>query len=151
MVIKLSFFVISGEERFLPVEKKNIRASKDWDGSSWVEIKARPDILLYIPENIDTSTKVSTGTAELFGSEVHKTPKHDVVEAGKGLHDLAASVELLKIATDSNSINCPFSNDEVETNNINANTDGNAGSDAKSGSEEDLCPVSEKSEAAEAM
>ncbi|PON38113.1 Agenet domain containing protein [Parasponia andersonii] len=131
-----------GEERFLTIQKKKIRASKDWDGSSWVDIKARPDILLYIPENLSPSTKVSTGTTKLCGSEVDRIAKHEVVdEDGKGLRDFATSVELLKIARGSNSIYCPLSNYKVETNNFGAYADADAGNEDGSGLEEDLCPV----------
>ncbi|XP_062088120.1 uncharacterized protein LOC133794752 [Humulus lupulus] len=141
---------LPGEGRFLTIQKKKIRASKDWDGSSWVIIKARPDILLCIPENISPSiTKVSKVTAELLGSELDCTPKHEAFDGpdGKGLHDLTESVEIQKSLAYSNSISCPSGIDKVETNNFSANNNADFGNE--SGLEKDLChPKYEKSEAA---
>ncbi|XP_052201341.1 uncharacterized protein LOC127807495 isoform X2 [Diospyros lotus] len=34
----------SGEDRFLTLQRKNIRTSRDWVGKKWVDIKTKPDI-----------------------------------------------------------------------------------------------------------
>ncbi|KAM6601885.1 hypothetical protein CsatA_021494 [Cannabis sativa] len=143
---------LPGEGKLLTIQKKKIRASKDWDGCSWVSIKPRPDILLCIPENISPSitTKVSKGTTELSGSEIHCIPKHEAFDGpdGKGLHDLTESVELVKSFADSNSISCPLGNDKIDTNHFSANNHADFGNEGESGLGKVLChPIFEKSEA----
>ncbi|KAL5574897.1 hypothetical protein UlMin_016596 [Ulmus minor] len=108
-----------GEERFLTVQKNNLRASKDWDGSKWIDVKARPDILLYISGNVSLSKKFSifSATAEASGSKVHRA---EAIEGGQELPDLATSLDLLKIVTASTSKN-PDTRTEGKTNNFTRN------------------------------
>ncbi|KAA8537278.1 hypothetical protein F0562_027035 [Nyssa sinensis] len=46
-----------GEDRFLILQRKNIRTSRDWIGNKWVDIKAKPDILSYISSVVSPSMK----------------------------------------------------------------------------------------------
>ncbi|XP_071725145.1 uncharacterized protein [Rutidosis leptorrhynchoides] len=48
---------LPGESKFLNVDKKTLRTSRDWLGDEWVEIKAMPDILGYISANATPRTK----------------------------------------------------------------------------------------------
>ncbi|KAL7142870.1 hypothetical protein ABFS83_08G153700 [Erythranthe nasuta] len=43
-----------GENRFLTVERKNTRVSKDWIDSHWVNIKAKPNILSFLSSIFST-------------------------------------------------------------------------------------------------
>lgn len=65
---------IPGEEFFRVMLKKNLRKSRDWFGSQWVEIGAKPDILSVISA-VSPGTKLSACTmaiksAESGGSEI---------------------------------------------------------------------------------
>ncbi|XP_024022152.1 uncharacterized protein LOC21393879 [Morus notabilis] len=123
------------EKRFLTFQKKDIRASKDWDGSRWVDTKTKPEILLHIPLNVSSSTKLSSASAVMCGSEIHKTSNPEVIDGrGKGLLDLASSIDRLKIVMDStNSGIRPFINNKFEVNNLSGNKNANAGNGDKSG------------------
>ena len=122
------------------IQKKMIRASKDWFGSRWVDIKPMPDILLHIPENVMPRKKLSITTAEISGSEVRRTRSEVVNEGGQGFRDLATSIDLLKIVESTKS--------KVVASYLNGDTNADAGSDDKSGLEEGLSPVQEKNAAA---
>ncbi|XP_004295325.1 PREDICTED: uncharacterized protein LOC101315321 isoform X2 [Fragaria vesca subsp. vesca] len=73
-----------GEDKLLTFQRQNIRASRDWVDNKWVDIKARPDILLHISENVRCSIKIMTpyasATAEGCCSKVHTSPKFEVFE-----------------------------------------------------------------------
>ncbi|KAI3466501.1 hypothetical protein Pfo_023164 [Paulownia fortunei] len=47
-----------GENRFLTVAKKNIRVSRDWIDSKWVNIKAKPDILSFLSSIFSVGPKL---------------------------------------------------------------------------------------------
>lgn len=151
MVIDVTFFVMLGEGTFLTVQKKDIRASKDWDGSKWVDIKTKPEILLHIP-SVRTGTKLSSPKVELSESEIRKTSSPVVIDGGRGMLDLATSIDCLKIATESTkSGDRPFVNNRVGTNNFSGNYNTDAGKEDKSDLEKDLCPVTKKREATESV
>ncbi|TKY72254.1 hypothetical protein E2542_SST00993 [Spatholobus suberectus] len=57
-----------GEERFLTVEKKNIRISRDWINNSWVDIQGKPDICSYLSSNVRSSIRMSANSAVVDGS-----------------------------------------------------------------------------------
>lgn len=140
-----------GEGRFLTVQKKDIRASKDWDGSKWVDIKTKPEILLHIP-SVRTGTKLSSPKVELSRSEIRKTTNPVVIDGGLGMLDLATSIDHLKIATESTkSGDHTFVNNKFGTNNFSGNNNTDAGKKDKSGLEKDLCLVTKKREVAESV
>ncbi|KAG4956344.1 hypothetical protein JHK82_042050 [Glycine max] len=57
-----------GEERFLKVEKKNIRISRDWINNRWVDIQGKPDICSYLPSNVRSSIRMSANSAAVDAS-----------------------------------------------------------------------------------
>lgn len=57
-----------GEERFLMVEKKNIRISRDWINNRWVDIQGKPNICSYLSSNVRSSIGMSANSAVLDGS-----------------------------------------------------------------------------------
>lgn len=57
-----------GEERFLMVEKKNIRISQDWINNRWIDIQGRPNICSYLSSNIRSSIGMSANSAVVDGS-----------------------------------------------------------------------------------
>lgn len=57
-----------GEERFLKVEKKNIRISRDWINNRWVDIQGKPDICSYLSSNARSSIRMSANSAVVDGS-----------------------------------------------------------------------------------
>ncbi|KAJ7967823.1 putative Agenet domain-containing protein / bromo-adjacent domain-containing protein [Quillaja saponaria] len=78
----------SGEDRFLTVEKKNVRVSRDWVGYRWVGIMAKPDIVCFLSSNVGSSIKLSTCSTMADGSRSsgsatleHKVRKSPRVEA----------------------------------------------------------------------
>ena len=139
------YFCLSlGEDRFLTLQKKNIRASKDWLGGKWIDLKPKPDILVLLSENVTPSLKPE----EESGLEAQRTPKVDDIKGGQRLADLAESVDLLVNLKDSNSRKRPQISNEDEINNSissdgesdSNDSDADAGNEKKSVSEEDLCP-----------
>ncbi|KAJ0017442.1 hypothetical protein Pint_09464 [Pistacia integerrima] len=63
---------LPGEDKFLTVQKKDVRTSKDWVGDKWVDVMANPDILSYISANMNSNLKRSMcftiGEAQHCGS-----------------------------------------------------------------------------------
>ncbi|KAL5157758.1 DUF724 domain-containing protein 3 [Glycine soja] len=57
-----------GEERFLKVEKKNIRISRDWINNRWVDIQGKPDICSYLSSNVRSSIRMSANSAAVDAS-----------------------------------------------------------------------------------
>ncbi|OVA20153.1 Bromo adjacent homology (BAH) domain [Macleaya cordata] len=82
-----------GENRFLNIQKKNLRRSRDWDGNQWIDIKTNPDILSTIAAVLRAGTKLSANSAiakvaESGGSamsdrKVPNTSKLDTVKESK--------------------------------------------------------------------
>nr|KYP62653.1 hypothetical protein KK1_017194 [Cajanus cajan] len=58
-----------GEERFLMVDKKNIRVSRDWISNRWVDIQGKPDICSYLSSNVRCSVRMSANSAVVGGSK----------------------------------------------------------------------------------
>lgn len=52
------YLYLAGENRFLTVARKNMRVSRDWIGSRWVNIKAREDILSFLSSIFSPSPKL---------------------------------------------------------------------------------------------
>ncbi|KAH1040962.1 hypothetical protein AAZX31_09G012400 [Glycine max] len=99
-----------GEERFLKVEKKNIRISRDWINNRWVDIQGKPDICSYLSSNARSSIRMSANSAVVDGSmsdcsailESKPTPSAKVEVAKKvepELSGLEAPVNLENIIT----------------------------------------------------
>lgn len=57
-----------GEERFLKVEQKNIRISRDWINNRWIDIRGKPDICTYLTSNVRSSIGMSANSAVVDGS-----------------------------------------------------------------------------------
>ncbi|KAL6281897.1 hypothetical protein ACE6H2_012826 [Prunus campanulata] len=63
-----------GEEKLMIFQRKDVRASRDWVENTWVDVKAKPDILLHISENISSSMKLLTIFASSMAEEKQKLP-----------------------------------------------------------------------------
>lgn len=128
--------LVVGEGRFLTLQKKDIRASRDWMENKWIDLKPMPDILVFLSENVTPRLK----------------PAGNV---GQGLSDLAESVDLLEnVKNSSSSKRAPIYNEDETNNSIGCDSDSehldaNASSEKKSVSEED--EPYEKCEAPEAL
>ncbi|WVY94161.1 hypothetical protein V8G54_033249 [Vigna mungo] len=57
-----------GEERFLKVEQKNIRISRDWINNRWIDIRGKPDIGTYLTSNVRSGIGMSANSAVVDGS-----------------------------------------------------------------------------------
>ncbi|KAK7332420.1 hypothetical protein VNO80_29172 [Phaseolus coccineus] len=57
-----------GEERFLKVEQKNIRISRDWINNRWIDIRGKADICSYLTSNVRSSIGMSANSAVVDGS-----------------------------------------------------------------------------------
>ncbi|XP_015879208.1 uncharacterized protein LOC107415399 [Ziziphus jujuba] len=140
---------LPGEEKFLTLQKKDIRASKDWIGNKWIDLKAKPDILLFLSENVSPNLKMD----EVAGSKVNMIPKPDIVGGRQGLADLVTPIDLLENVKDSNPKKRSHINNGDETNNSNGSDSGI--DDADGGNEEKSVLVedglNEKCEASEAI
>ncbi|KAL6520467.1 hypothetical protein OROHE_017055 [Orobanche hederae] len=49
---------LPGEHKFLTVERKDIRVSKDWIGNQWADVKVKPDILSSITSSLNPLPKL---------------------------------------------------------------------------------------------
>ncbi|KAM1347979.1 hypothetical protein ACFX2I_037051 [Malus domestica] len=126
-----------GEEKLMSFQRKDVRASKDWIENRWVDVKAKPDILSYVSENISSSMKLLSISA----SSVAKTcSKHEAVEEKQESPDLAPPDEDSGKVTRVNLRKQPCTSNEDEINN---SSDGN-------GSDDCACNKTEKCEAPEA-
>ena len=93
MLTYMNYPVILGEDKFLKLERTNLRTSKDWVGNRWVDIKPKSDILSYLSENVSPSLKLSMcstlaeasecGGSALLEPKVFTTPKLEAVEEDK--------------------------------------------------------------------
>lgn len=133
----------------MTLQKKDIRASKDWIGNKWIDLKAKPDILLFLSENVSPNLKMD----EVAGSKVNMIPKPDIVGGRQGLADLVTPIDLLENVKDSNPKKRSHINNGDETNNSNGSDSGI--DDADGGNEEKSVLVedglNEKCEASEAI
>ncbi|GAV59865.1 BAH domain-containing protein/Agenet domain-containing protein [Cephalotus follicularis] len=59
---------LPGEDKFLTVDRKDVRTSRDWFDNKWVDIKAKPDILYHVAANVNPSMKLSTGPTKAEAS-----------------------------------------------------------------------------------
>ncbi|KAE9591531.1 hypothetical protein Lal_00038813 [Lupinus albus] len=68
-----------GEDKFLTVEKKHIRISRDWVGNKWVDIPGKPNICSYISSYVSSSIRLSANYAAIDGSisNFESTPPSD--------------------------------------------------------------------------
>ncbi|XP_027360662.1 uncharacterized protein LOC113868886 [Abrus precatorius] len=57
-----------GEDKFLMVEKKNIRISRDWIDNRWVDIPRKPNICSYLSSKVSSSIRLSANSAVVDGS-----------------------------------------------------------------------------------
>ncbi|KAK6149643.1 hypothetical protein DH2020_017168 [Rehmannia glutinosa] len=67
-----------GENKFLTVERKDIRVSKDWINDQWVDIKAKSDILSFLTSSLNPLPKVplpQVNSSVLANSNVPKSSK----------------------------------------------------------------------------
>lgn len=72
--------VISGENLFLNVHGKNLRASRDWVGDRWVDIETNATIISAISAAISPDTKLSTtSTIDEAKSDEILTSGHEVL------------------------------------------------------------------------
>lgn len=95
-----AFFVILGEDKFLTVQKKDVRTSKDWVGDKWVDVMANPDILSYISAIMNSKAKHSMcstigeaqhcGSSSLLEQKVITTSKLEAVKEVEA--ELAGSI-----------------------------------------------------------
>ncbi|XP_044496948.1 uncharacterized protein LOC123219208 isoform X2 [Mangifera indica] len=93
---------LPGEDKFLTVQKKDVRTSKDWVGDKWVEVMVNPDILSFVSANTNSDVKHSMcstikeaqhcGSNALLEQKVITTSKLDVVKEVDA--ELAGSVML---------------------------------------------------------
>ncbi|XP_044461489.1 uncharacterized protein LOC123192868 [Mangifera indica] len=49
---------LPGEDKFLTIQTKDVRTSKDWVGDKWVDIMANPDILSHLSANTNSNAKL---------------------------------------------------------------------------------------------
>eukprot|EP00268_Persea_americana_P035302 TRINITY_DN3483_c0_g1_i2.p1 TRINITY_DN3483_c0_g1~~TRINITY_DN3483_c0_g1_i2.p1 ORF type:complete len:161 (-),score=47.95 TRINITY_DN3483_c0_g1_i2:533-1015(-) len=93
--------MISGEDVFLISQRRNLRISRDWNGSQWVDIGVKPDILLTISA-ISPGIKISASkVAESGGSAIAEcegpvNSGQDLLEAKQALAGLATISGLLE-------------------------------------------------------
>ncbi|XP_038691523.1 uncharacterized protein LOC119989856 [Tripterygium wilfordii] len=59
---------LPGENKFLPIQRKHLRTSRDWVGDRWVDIKAKPDIISHLSSNNSNSTKLPMLSAKTKAS-----------------------------------------------------------------------------------
>ncbi|KAK9268252.1 hypothetical protein L1049_010695 [Liquidambar formosana] len=96
-----------GEDKFQTLRKNDIRTSRDWVGNTWVDVKARPDIICDISATVSPGMKLPMSStmgeaSECGGSALldHKVPiasKLEAVEEDKQeLHGLLTSDDLLE-------------------------------------------------------
>ncbi|KAK9935869.1 hypothetical protein M0R45_012743 [Rubus argutus] len=91
-----------GEDKLLTFQRQDIiiRASRDWVDNKWVDVKAKPDILLYISKNVSSSMKLSTPYASAMEDiccfKVHTSPKPEAFEEKPELPNLAPVVDELE-------------------------------------------------------
>lgn len=57
-----------GEEKYLLVERKDIRISRDWFDNRWVDISRKPDICSYLSSNIGSHNRLSANSAVVDAS-----------------------------------------------------------------------------------
>jgi len=47
--------LVSGEDRYITIDKSHVRTAKDWINGSWVNVKKKPDILSCLSANVSPS------------------------------------------------------------------------------------------------
>ncbi|KAI3456571.1 hypothetical protein Pfo_013234 [Paulownia fortunei] len=68
-----------GEKKFLTVERKDIRVSKDWIDNKWVDVKAKPDILSLLTSSLNPIPKLPVPQANSLGHANSKVPNSSIV------------------------------------------------------------------------
>ncbi|XXG81890.1 hypothetical protein AAC387_Pa09g2428 [Persea americana] len=90
-----------GEDVFLISQRRNLRISRDWNGSQWVDIGVKPDILLTISA-ISPGIKISvckvaeSGGSAIAECEAPVNSGQDLLEAKQALAGLATISGLLE-------------------------------------------------------
>ncbi|XP_071921707.1 uncharacterized protein [Coffea arabica] len=80
-----------GENKFLTLQRKDLRPSRDWVDNKWIEVKAKRDILSVIPSTVSCTLKLSMSTStetsthdssRLPEAQVHVLSKLEASESG---------------------------------------------------------------------
>lgn len=93
--------MISGEDVFLISHRRNLRISRDWNGSQWVDIGVKRDILLAISA-ISPGIKISackvaeSGCSAIAECEAPVNSGQDLLEAKQALAGLVTISGLLE-------------------------------------------------------
>lgn len=166
MVNDMVFLVLSlGEGKFLTVQQKNVRTSRDWIDNRWVDVKEKPDILWYLSANAISSIEHQASGSESASSLEYKvvtTSKLEAIEENEP--SLLGSVVSNENVKEVNLRQQHYVNDDDDVN-IHGRNDGDGGDDDKEEDdndddagnkaevllEEDLESVNQKSEAAKAF
>lgn len=93
--------MISGEDVFLISQRRNLRISRDWNGSQWVDIGVKRDILLAITAISPGIKILACKVAESGGSAIAECEApvnsgRDLLEAKQALAGLATISGLLE-------------------------------------------------------
>ncbi|XP_062013644.1 uncharacterized protein LOC133730016 isoform X1 [Rosa rugosa] len=141
-----------GEEKLLTFQRQDIRASREWVDNKWVHVKAKPDILLHISENVSCSIKITTpcasAMAEWCCSKVHTSSKLEVFEEKPELRNLVPMGDELENEKRVNLRKQPCTSNEDEND---SSSDGGTCNKDDSIWEEEVDPAYEKCETPEAM
>lgn len=76
---------LPGEDKVLSVQRQNVRASKDWVGNKWVDVRGNPNILSYVSANFKSSLRSSVCSAinGALGDVNTALPEQEVLAASK--------------------------------------------------------------------
>ncbi|XAR65752.1 hypothetical protein NMG60_11009968 [Bertholletia excelsa] len=90
---------VPGDDRFLCVQRKHTRTSRDWVVNRWVDIKAKPDISAYISSLVNPKLLecgFECGQSTLLDCPIFTNKLNAVEEVQQNLSSLAISSDLMK-------------------------------------------------------
>lgn len=74
---------LAGENKFMSVERRNVRVSKDWIDKEWVDIKPKHDILAVLTSWLNPTPKVSLPLPVSTGSPTAESSKEEAFRCHK--------------------------------------------------------------------
>lgn len=142
----LKAFMISGEDVFLIAQRRNLRISRDWNGSQWVDLRVKRDILLAISVasrgiKVSACKLAESGSSAIAECEAPANSGPDLVEEDK--QTLAGLTTIGGILENSKWVNLTeqqWNEDEVvgdDDNDHDCGVDGNSINNVQDGNDDD--------------
>ncbi|MCL7034819.1 hypothetical protein MKW94_001056 [Papaver nudicaule] len=94
-----------GENKFMKIERKNLRRSRDWDGTKWIDIRPKPDIHSVVAAALRDSTnlpacsivakEIESGGSAMSGCKLLNASKLDEIKENKQELDVSAGSSVI--------------------------------------------------------